>query len=51
MVFRYGMHGDAPMTLEAVAERMGVSREAVRQLQVRALTRLRQSLSESGWGC
>ncbi|EGQ61903.1 hypothetical protein GGI1_09623, partial [Acidithiobacillus sp. GGI-221] len=26
------------MTLEAVAERMGVSREAVRQLQVRALT-------------
>ena len=50
MVFRYGMHGDAPMTLEAVAERMGVSREAVRQLQVRALIRLRQSLSDSGWG-
>ncbi|MBU2765374.1 MAG: sigma-70 family RNA polymerase sigma factor [Acidithiobacillus ferrivorans] len=50
MVFRYGMHGDAPMTLEAVAERMGVSREAVRQLQVRALSRLRQSLSDSGWG-
>ena len=50
MVFRYGMYGDAPMTLEAVAERMGVSREAVRQLQVRALTRLRQSLSDSGWG-
>ena len=50
MVFRYGMHGDAPMTLEAVAERMGVSREAVRQLQVRALTRLRQLLSDSGWG-
>ncbi len=50
MIFRYGIHGDAPMTLEAVAERMGVSREAVRQLQVRALTRLRQSLSDSGWG-
>lgn len=50
MIFRYGIHGDSPMTLEAVAERMGVSREAVRQLQVRALTRLRQSLSDSGWG-
>ena len=50
MMFRYGMYGGAPMTLEAVAERMGVSREAVRQLQVRALARLRQSLSESGWG-
>lgn len=50
MMFRYGMYGGAPMTLEAVADRMGVSREAVRQLQVRALARLRQSLSESGWG-
>lgn len=50
MIYRYGLYGDAPMTLEAVAERMGVSREAVRQLQVRALGRLRQSLGEAGWG-
>lgn len=50
MVYRYGLHGDAPMTLEAVAELMGVSREAVRQLQVRALKRLRQVMGEGGWG-
>ncbi|WP_291512025.1 sigma-70 family RNA polymerase sigma factor [Acidithiobacillus sp.] len=49
MIYRFGLHGDAPMTLEAIAERLGVSREAVRQLQVRALLRLRQALSESGW--
>jgi RNA polymerase sigma factor (sigma-70 family) len=49
MIYRFGLHGDAPMTLEAVAERLGVSREAVRQLQVRALGKLRQLLVDGGW--
>ncbi|MDD3760101.1 MAG: sigma-70 family RNA polymerase sigma factor [Acidithiobacillus sp.] len=49
MIYRFGLHGDSPMTLEAVAERLGVSREAVRQLQVRALGKLRQLLVDSGW--
>lgn len=49
MIYRYGLRGDGPMTLEALADRMGVSREAVRQLQVRALARLRQALAEAGW--
>lgn len=49
MIYRFGLHGDSPMTLEAVAERLGVSREAVRQLQVRALAKLRQLLVENGW--
>ncbi|MCE5388246.1 MAG: sigma-70 family RNA polymerase sigma factor [Acidithiobacillus sp.] len=49
MIYRFGLQGDAPMTLEAVAEKLGVSREAVRQLQVRALGKLRQLLVEGGW--
>ncbi|MBU2754331.1 sigma-70 family RNA polymerase sigma factor [Acidithiobacillus sp. CV18-2] len=49
MIYRFGLHGDSPMTLEAVAERLGVSREAVRQLQVRALGKLRQLLVDGGW--
>ncbi|MEW6613716.1 MAG: sigma factor-like helix-turn-helix DNA-binding protein [Pseudomonadota bacterium] len=37
------------MTLEEVASRVGTSREAVRQLQVRALRCLRQAMEEEGW--
>jgi RNA polymerase sigma factor (sigma-70 family) len=49
MICRFGLHGDKPMTLEEVAERLGVSREAIRQIQVRALNRLKQLLAEGGW--
>jgi RNA polymerase primary sigma factor len=39
----FGFDGDEPMTLEAIGERLGVTRERVRQLKERALSRLRKS--------
>ena len=41
---RYGLSGDAALTLEAVGLRLGVSRERVRQIEVTALSRLRKAL-------
>ncbi len=38
--FRYGIHCEHPMTLEEVGRIMNVSRERVRQLQVRAIRKL-----------
>ena len=37
---RYGLSGDKPRTLEEVAQRLGVSRERVRQLEACALREL-----------
>jgi RNA polymerase primary sigma factor len=37
----YGLGGDEPMTLEQIGQRLGVTRERVRQIKERALTRLR----------
>ena len=39
----FGFNGGEPMTLEAIGEQMGVTRERVRQLKERALSRLRRS--------
>lgn len=36
IVLRYGLHGDNPMTLEQVGEKYGVTRERIRQIQLRA---------------
>ncbi len=38
----YGLGDEGPMTLEAIGERMGVTRERVRQIRERVLLRLRQ---------
>lgn len=38
---RFGLAGQAPRTLESVATELGLTRERVRQLEVRALARLR----------
>ena len=38
---RFGLGGQAPKTLEVVAGELGLTRERVRQLEVRALARLR----------
>jgi RNA polymerase primary sigma factor len=38
---RYGLDGGAPRTLQQVAEIMGLSRERIRQIQKKALRRLR----------
>jgi RNA polymerase primary sigma factor len=39
---RFGLGGQVPLTLQEIGERMGLSRERVRQLESRALARLRQ---------
>lgn len=46
---RYGFHGRGGSTLQSVAEQMGVTRERVRQIQVRAEGRLRKFLIAAGF--
>jgi RNA polymerase primary sigma factor len=38
---RYGLNGEEPKTLEEVGEKLGISRERVRQLEQRALKKLK----------
>ncbi len=45
---RFGLEGQAPMTLEAIGQRMGVTRERVRQIEAGALRKLRASLEARG---
>ena len=40
----FELPGAAPMTLEQIGRRLGVSRERVRQLQNRALDQLRKAI-------
>lgn len=39
---RFGLNGHSPLTLEEVGRRMNVSRERIRQLQVRAIRKLQR---------
>lgn len=41
LVLRYGLDSEPPRTLSDVGERLGVTRERVRQIETRALVRLR----------
>jgi RNA polymerase nonessential primary-like sigma factor len=47
---RYGLHGHDPSTLEELADRLGLTRERVRQIQQEALQRLRRALGVLGVG-
>jgi RNA polymerase sigma factor (sigma-70 family) len=47
---RFGLHGEAPLTLQEIGQRLGLSRERVRQLEARALQRLRDRLEPLGLG-
>jgi RNA polymerase primary sigma factor len=40
---RYGLGGTDPLTLDEVAQRMQLSRERVRQLEARAISKLRKA--------
>jgi RNA polymerase sigma factor (sigma-70 family) len=42
LIRRFGLHGGDEMTLEAIGQEMGVSREGVRQIERRALKKLRR---------
>lgn len=48
---RYGLEGAQPRTLNELAEEIGVSRESVRQVEVKALKKLRSVLLKDGWAC
>ena len=45
---RFGLGGEAPMTLESIGQRMGVTRERVRQIEASALQKLRGRLEARG---
>ncbi|MDJ0852852.1 MAG: sigma-70 family RNA polymerase sigma factor, partial [Myxococcota bacterium] len=47
---RFGLHGDTPLTLQEIGESLGLSRERVRQLEARALERLRERVEPLGLG-
>jgi RNA polymerase sigma factor (sigma-70 family) len=49
IVRRFGLDGGPAMTLAAVGETLGLSRERVRQIEVKAMTRMR-ALLEAAWG-
>ena len=45
---RYGLEGEDPMTLKEIGERIGLTRERVRQIEHEALNRLRDAMSAEG---
>lgn len=45
---RYGLHDREPETLEVLAERMGLTRERIRQIQQEALLKLRRRMARQG---
>jgi RNA polymerase nonessential primary-like sigma factor len=45
---RFGLHGREPETLEVLSERMGLTRERVRQMQNEALFKLKRYISRRG---
>jgi RNA polymerase nonessential primary-like sigma factor len=45
---RFGLHNSEPETLEALAERLGLTRERVRQIQQEALIKLKRHMARRG---
>jgi RNA polymerase nonessential primary-like sigma factor len=45
---RFGLHGQEPQTLEVLSERLGLTRERVRQLQNEALFKLKRYIGRRG---
>lgn len=43
---RYGLEGHATETLEAIGQRLGCTRERVRQIEAKALAKLREAMAE-----
>ncbi|HKQ96572.1 MAG TPA: sigma-70 family RNA polymerase sigma factor [Candidatus Polarisedimenticolia bacterium] len=48
LAHRFGLEGREPEALQAIGGRLGVTREAVRQIEKRALHRLRRTVNVSG---
>jgi RNA polymerase nonessential primary-like sigma factor len=47
---RFGLHHRDPETLEVLSDRLGLTRERVRQIQNEALTKLKRQMARSGVG-
>ena len=47
---RYGLHDRDPETLEVLAERLGLTRERIRQIQQEALSKLKRGMARHGIG-
>ena len=45
---RFGLHDREPETLEVLSDRLGLTRERVRQIQNEALLKLRRHMTRSG---
>jgi RNA polymerase nonessential primary-like sigma factor len=45
---RYGLHDAEPETLEALAARLGLTRERIRQIQQEALIKLKRRMANQG---
>jgi len=45
---RFGLDGGEPRTLEQVGEHFGLTRERIRQIEARALSKLRHPSTERG---
>jgi len=45
IAFRFGLAGCPPLTLKEIGEKMGISRERVRQIECQATERLRKMFS------
>ena len=45
---RYGLDGEDPMTLKEIGERIGLTRERVRQIEHEALNKLRDAMTVEG---
>jgi RNA polymerase primary sigma factor len=50
ITLRFGLEDEAPMTLEAIGQRLGVTRERIRQIEGVALRKLRARLEARGVG-
>jgi RNA polymerase primary sigma factor len=50
ITLRFGLEDEAPMTLEAIGQRLGVTRERIRQIEGAALRKLRARLEARGVG-
>lgn len=47
IILRFGLEGGRPMTLEEIGREFGISRERVRQLEARALRKLRLQFAKN----